>query len=165
MSSLNIFKIFFTSFALAFAVNISTAQAETVTAEDFQLVDSSGRVTAQLTTGGEGVPGLFIYDNNHVPRVTIGLYVDQSPTIVINDDKGRATGILRMRNNNGDPVIVLKENGQDKIIIDKNGIGNVSSYSDKISEYSAVFILALIGGYMGSKFNKQTNKVDEVVAI
>ena len=29
---------------------------------------------------------------------------------------------MRMVNNQGDPVLVLKEYGQDKVIIDKNGI-------------------------------------------
>ena len=90
-------KKFTSTFILIFVsifLSISNvAYAETMTSENFQLVNNAGQVTAQLTAGGDGTPGLFIYDNNRVPRITIGLYKDQVPTITINDAKGKATGI------------------------------------------------------------------------
>ena len=116
-------KKFTSTFILIFVsifLSISNvAYAETMTSENFQLVNNAGQVTAQLTAGGDGTPGLFIYDNNRVPRITIGLYKDQVPTITINDAKGKATGILRMMDNGGNPVLVLKDHEQDKIVIDK----------------------------------------------
>jgi hypothetical protein len=97
------------------------AFAETLSSENFELHDKSGRLTAQLTTSSDGTPAFFIYDQNGVPRVSIGLYPDGAPGVVLNDDKGLAGAIMRLVNNNGEPVVVLKENGQDRYIIRKDG--------------------------------------------
>ena len=94
--------------------------AETVTSDNFVLHDASGRTTAQLTTSGEGTPSLFIYDTKGVPRITIGLYPDGAPGVVLNDEKGLAAAILRLVYNNGNPVLVLKEDGQDRYILTEN---------------------------------------------
>lgn len=99
----------------------STLFAETVESENFVLRDASGRTTAQLTTSGDGTPAFFIYDNNGVVRVSIGLYPDGAPGVVLNDSKGLAGAIMRLVENNGEPVVVLKENGQDRYVIRKDG--------------------------------------------
>jgi hypothetical protein len=66
--------------------------------------------------------------------------------VVLNDEKGNASAIMRLVNNGGEPVIVLKENGQDKYIIDKNGIPNAPSGSDS---NTLVIMIALLGGVIG----------------
>lgn len=124
--------------------------AQTITGENFVLTGPDGKMTAQLATGGEGTPGLFFYDTRWVPRITIGLYGDQVPGIVLNDENGLATALLRMVNNQWDPVLVLKENGQDRLIIDKNGIGNTSGGSP-IGTMNMILI-SLISGWVGGFF-------------
>lgn len=106
-----------------------TSFAQTITGENFVLTGPDGKMTAQLVTGGEGTPALFFYDTHWIPRITIWLYGDQVPGIVLNDEKGLATALLRMVNNQWDPVLVLKENGQDRLIIDKNGARQTESQS------------------------------------
>lgn len=96
-------------------------QAKTVESDNFVLRDSSGNMTAQLTTSEEGTPAFFLYDKAQVPRVSIGLYADGAPGVVLNDDQGRAGAIMRLVNSNGEPVVVLKENGQDRYVIRKDG--------------------------------------------
>lgn len=96
--------------------------AQTIESDNFILTDGNGRTTAQLTKSGEGTPALFFYDGKWTPRISIGLYEDGVPGIVLNDEQWLATAILRMVNNQGNPALVLKENWQDKFIIDKNGI-------------------------------------------
>jgi hypothetical protein len=79
-------------------------------------------------------------------RISIGLYGDGVPGVVLNDEKGNASAIMRLVNNGGEPVVVLKENGQDKYIIDKNGIPNASSGS---GSNTLVIILAVLSGTIG----------------
>ncbi len=143
-------EIMKTSFILYSLLLISmplTSFAQTITGENFVLTGPDGKMTAQLATGGEGTPGLFFYDTRWVPRITIGLYGDQVPGIVLNDEKGLATALLRMVNNQWDPVLVLKENGQDHLIIDKNGIRNTPG-SSPIGTMNIIFI-SLISGWFG----------------
>lgn len=120
--------------------------ARTVESDNFILTDGYGRTTAQLTKSGEWTPALFFYDTRWTPRISIGLYGDGVPGVVLNDETGNASAIMRLVNNGGEPVIVLKENGQDKYIIDKNGIPNTSSGS---SSNIFIIMVALLGGIIG----------------
>lgn len=95
--------------------------AEPVVSDNFILRDAAGNTTAQLTTSGDGTPAFFIYDSHGVVRVSIGLYPDGAPGVVLNDSKGLAGAIMRLVDNNGEPVVVLKENGQDRYVIRKDG--------------------------------------------
>ena len=74
----------------------------------------------------------------------MGLYGDQVPTIALNDENGLATAILRMVNNQGDPVLVLKEYGKDRLIIDKNGSRESSGTSDM-----TLLLIGIISGAFG----------------
>ncbi len=122
---------------------IDWVSARTVESDNFILTDEYGRTTAQLTKSGEWTPALFFYDIHWTVRISIGLYGDGVPGVVLNDEKGNASAIMRLVNNGGEPVVVLKENGQDKYIIDKNGIPNTASGSNS---NTLVIILALLGG-------------------
>lgn len=123
--------------------------AETVSSENFVLRDSSGKMTAQLTTSGEGTPAFFIYDKSGVVRVSIGLYGDGAPGVVLNDKNGLAGAILRLVESGGDPVLVLKEGGVDKKIIDVRGrtqdAGGTSS-----TNMLYIFLVGLLGGVVGA---------------
>ena len=135
----------FLSFILGFlyAVGYSSVSAQTLSSDNFVLKGANGKVTAQLTTSGEGTPALFMYDDNNVVRISIGLYAGGIPSVVLNDDTGKAGAIMRLVNNNGNPVLVLKESGQDKLIIDKNGVPS------KGLSTIVILILASLFGFIG----------------
>jgi len=133
--------LFFTAFVLLFSYH--TVSAQTVSSDNFVLKGANGKVTAQLTTSGEGTPALFFYDENNVVRISIGLYAGGIPSVVLNDDTGKAGALMRLVNNNGNPILVLKENGQDTLIIDKNGVPS------KGLPTSIVIILAILFGFIG----------------
>ena len=98
------------------------ASAQTVTGTDFELKSASGTTTAQLTTSKEGTPALFFFDSHNVPRISIGLYPGGAPGIVLNDSQGRAAVLMRLLDTNGNPAVILKENGADKVVIDQSGV-------------------------------------------
>lgn len=111
-----IFKLLVMAIAVPF-----WASAETVSSENFVLTDNFGNMRGQMTYSSEGTPSVFLYDTHNVPRVWIGLYPDGAPGVVLNDDKGLAGALMRLVSSGGDPVLVLKEAGQDKVIIDTHG--------------------------------------------
>jgi hypothetical protein len=88
-----------------------------VTAEEFRLVNASGKTTAQLATSGEGSPCLFLFDKDGHARAEIGCYGDGMPFVVLNDPKGQATGIFRNAGSQESPVLVLKAQGRDRMIV------------------------------------------------
>ena len=118
--------------------------ANTVESENYILRDEQWRTTAQLTKSWEWTPALFFYDSKGVPRITIGLYGDGVPGIVLNDENWLATALLRMENNAWDPVLVLKEKWQDRYILDKNGVrmGSMGWWFSILQ----IFLLSLISG-------------------
>lgn len=101
--------------------------AEPVRSDNFVLTDASGRTTAQMTTSGEGTPAFFMYDTKGTVRISIGLYGDGAPGVVLNDEKGLAAAILRLVQNDGKPVLVLKEDGQDRYILRDTGVDMAGS--------------------------------------
>lgn len=133
----------------------SVATAQTVTSTDFKLKDQNGNVTAQLTTSGEGTPALFFYDKKQVPRISIGLYQGGIPGIVLNDEQGNAAAILRLVQNDGNPVLVLKEDGHDKYIIDTSGIPS----PEDTNELTIILALGagLLGGFLASSFRRSSS--------
>ncbi|GAB0174177.1 MAG: hypothetical protein HHAS10_00560 [Candidatus Altimarinota bacterium] len=150
-------KTFFLFLLLTFPFGIF---AQTVESDNFILTDGHGHTTAQLTKSGEGSPALFFYDTKGTPRISIGLYGDGVPGIVLNDQNGLATALLRMVNNQGEPVLVLKEYGQDKLIIDKDGARDNLPMS-RNGGFTLNFIFGilggLIGGFLASSYMKRIN--------
>jgi hypothetical protein len=132
---------------------ISLAYAQTVRGTDFVLTSPNGNTTAQLTTSGEGTPALFFYDAAHTVRISIGLYPDGAPGVVLNDSTGKAAAIMRLTESRGNPVLVLKENGQDRLIIDKSGVPTTSTPAALV--VITGFLAGLVGGFFGSKFTQR----------
>ncbi len=135
---------------LAILMGVSFVSAQTVTGDNFVLKGSNGNMMAQLTTSGEGTPALFFYDSRNVVRISIGLYADGVPGVVLNDDTGKAGAIMRLVTNKGEPVVVLKENGIDKVIIDKNGMPKGKETSMLMIVLVAIFS-GFVGGFLSSK--------------
>ncbi|MBI3725666.1 hypothetical protein HY251_17200 [bacterium] len=90
---------------------------KTVSAEEFRLVDASGKTTAQLARSGEGSPVLFFFDKDGHARLQVGLYADGGGLVGLFDAKGQATELLRTAGSQGSPVIVLKAGGKDRMIL------------------------------------------------
>jgi hypothetical protein len=136
----------------------STVFAQAVTSDDFVLKNTQGEVTARLTTSGEGTPALFFYDANKKVRISIGLYSDGVPGVVLNDENEKAGAIMRLVTNQGNPVVVLKENGQDKIIIDKNGLPK-SSTTSQIVPLALATLFGFLGGLLSMAFSRKKENV------
>lgn len=134
------------------------ACAETVSSENFILRDANGNMTAQLTTSGEGTPAFFMYDTAGVVRVSIGLYGDGAPGVVLNDNKGLAGAILRLVDSGGDPVLVLKENGEDKKIIDVRGRVSEPASNPVSGNVAYTFFVGILGGFVGTTLALKARK-------
>jgi hypothetical protein len=90
-------------------------------------------------------------------KLNLGIYADGAPTIVLFDNNNQAAALLRLADVNGRPVLVFKENGQDKIIIGLHS-GSVINPGNSVASgsvsYLSLFISAVIGliaGFIGSK--------------
>lgn len=130
--------------------SMPSVRAQTITGTDFVLTGPQGNITARLTTSGEGSPVLFFYDSRNTVRLSVGLYADGTPSVVLDDDSGRASAILRLVQNNGNPVLVLKENGQDKLVINKNGLPR--QQLPIAPSLGSGFAAGLIGGLLAAAF-------------
>lgn len=116
-----------------------------VKTEDLMLVDKRGQTTARLTTSGEGTPALFFYDDNDIVRISIGLYADGAPSVVLNDEAGQAAAIMRLVESAGTPVLVLKENGQDKLVIDQD----FSQKQNSPISWWMLIVVGIVSGVVG----------------
>ncbi len=96
--------------------------AQTVTGTAFELKSAAGSTTAQLTASKEGTPALFFYDSHAVPRISIGLYADGAPSVMLNDSAGRPAALLQLLDTNGNPALTFEKNGASKVVIDQNGV-------------------------------------------
>ena len=97
--------------------------AAVVSAERIQLTDAGGRVRAELAMSRDGAPGIFFYDTKGRNRLVLGLYSpaeSEYPFVVLNDVQQRAVGIFRVFGNRETPVVVLKNQGQDRSIYGLN---------------------------------------------
>ena len=135
----------------------TTHAADVLTAREFQLIGPNGRMTAQLTTSQEGTPAFFLYDSSGKVKLNLAIYPDGAPGIILFDNHNQAAALLRLTDNNGHPVLVFKENGQDKMIVGLHNQsvikpGNVLSSLPSLSEIIITAIIGLIAGFIGSKF-------------
>jgi hypothetical protein len=101
-------------------VSTVSKSSTSVSAENFMLVDKSGKLRAQLAMSREGSPALFLMDTNGAARVVLGIYPpaeNELPFLVLNDAKGSAAGIFRLVGANEFPYLVLKHGGSDRAIL------------------------------------------------
>jgi hypothetical protein len=96
---------------------------DTVSVRRLRLMDETGKPRAELAFSQEGGPGLFFYDTQGRNRLVLGLYApaeSEYPFVVLNDTKQHAAGIFRLFGQYETPVVVLKNNGQDRSILGLN---------------------------------------------
>lgn len=88
-----------------------------ISAEQFVLVDGSGKTMGQLCKSGEGSACLFLYDKDGHARLQAGCYGDGQPFFGLFDAKNNAVGLFRVAGSQGSPVVVLKAGGKDRMIV------------------------------------------------
>jgi hypothetical protein len=94
--------------------------SDVVAARGFELVDDQGRRQILIATSNEGSPSIWFFDKNGKARLNLGLYGDGNAAVVLNDDAERAVEIFRTVGPRSAPVLVMKSNGTDRIIMGVN---------------------------------------------
>jgi hypothetical protein len=146
-------------------------RAPAITASDFQLTGSDGRVAARLTMSGEGTPALFFFDKQGRNRMNLSLYPEGVGGLVMNDTEGRAVAIVRMHGTHERPVLVFKSGGQDRLIVglrdDESGEpylqpvprGIIESASPELVQYLwpvLQVVVAALAGFVAGKVASRT---------
>lgn len=107
-----------------FLVGPATANAQVtptlISAESFELTDRNGKKIGLISNSPAGTPGIWLFDRNGKVRLNIGLYEDDNATIVLNDSNEEAVQIFRTVGEKNAPVLVMKHNGQDRIVLGLN---------------------------------------------
>jgi hypothetical protein len=101
----------------------ATPQQDIVSASRIRLVDTGGKLRAELAMSGDGGPALFFYDSAGRNRLVLGLYSpaeSEYPFVVLNDTQQHAAGIFRLFGAHETPVVVLKNQGRDRSIYGLN---------------------------------------------
>ena len=99
----------------------ATQAADVVSTRALEVVGADGRRQIVMGTSGEGSPGIWIYDRNGKVRLSLGLYGDNNASLVLNDESERAVEIFRTVGERSMPVLVLKAQGRDRIVMGLNG--------------------------------------------
>lgn len=84
------------------------------------LVDSQGRIRAQLGFAKEGPPGFWIMDEKGVARISMGLYPDGTAHLGLQDKNGLMIQLMRSVGASEAPLLIFKSRGQDKMITGLN---------------------------------------------
>lgn len=92
-----------------------------VSTRTLEVVGADGRRQIVMGTSSEGSPGIWVYDRKGKVRLSLGLYGDNNASIVLNDESERAVEIFRTVGEHSLPVLVMKSQGQDRIVMGLNG--------------------------------------------
>ena len=95
--------------------------ASVLSTRALEVVGADGRRQIVMGTSGEGSPGIWIFDRNGKVRLSIGLYGDNNSSIVLNDQNEQAVQIFRTVGPQAAPVLVMKSQGRDRIVMGLDG--------------------------------------------
>ena len=131
MTKQNLFSMLFGFLgALLFYVlkdpTLSMASSPVIVGSAFNLVDSNGRLRAQLAFSKEGPPAFWLMDEQGRARVVHGLYPDGTGFMGLQDAKGQMIELLRSFGADEAPLLIFKHSGQDMMITGLNP-GDVST--------------------------------------
>ena len=107
--------------ARAEAQSESASRAGVLSTHMLEVVGADGRRQIVMGTSGEGSPGIWIFDRNGKARLSIGLYGDNNASVVLNDEREQAVQIFRTAGEKSAPVLVMKSQGRDRIVMGLNG--------------------------------------------
>jgi hypothetical protein len=99
----------------------TTLRSSVLSTHTLEVVGADGRRQIVMGTSGEGSPGIWIFDRNGKVRLSIGLYGDNNASVVLNDEREQAVQIFRTVGERSAPVLVMKSQGRDRIVMGLNG--------------------------------------------
>lgn len=103
----------------------SSAKTDSViSANRIDLLDSKGKLKAQLGIGNEGSPAMWFFDSNGKSRLNLGVYGDGSAFIGLQDKNEQMLQLMRSFGPNEAPLHIFKMKGQDQMIMGLNPAGN-----------------------------------------
>lgn len=111
---------FFHFFQVSLFSNATAAAPSVQTATGFNLVDSQGRIRAQLGFAKEGPPGFWILDQKGTARIAMGLYPDETAHFGLQDKNGAMIELMRSFGPKESPLLIFKQSGQDEMIAGLN---------------------------------------------
>lgn len=91
--------------------------ADIVAARGFEMVDEQGRRQILIATAREGSPAIWMFDRNGKARLNLLIYEDGNAGVVLNDAEERAVQIFRTVGSRSAPVLVMKSEGRDRIVL------------------------------------------------
>lgn len=94
--------------------------ANVISARQFNLFDSNGRLRAQLAFAKQGPPGFWIMDERGTARIAMGLYEDGTSHIGLQDKDGNMIELLRSIGSDEAPLLIFKNRGADRMILGLN---------------------------------------------
>lgn len=100
------------------AQNVATF--DVLSTRQFELMDTGGRRRGLISTGDRGAPGVWFFDQNGKARLNLGLYDDGNAYVVLNDENEQAVELFRTVGDKQSPVLVLKSQGKDRIVMGLN---------------------------------------------
>ena len=95
----------------------SASVKQTISTRELEIVGADGRRQIVMGTSREGTPALWLFDKNGKARISVGLYEDGNAGIVLTDDQERAVEIFRTVGGDSSPVLVMKAEGRDRIVM------------------------------------------------
>lgn len=98
----------------------SAAPNAVVSATGFNLVDSQGKLRAQLGFSKEGPPGFWIMDQRGTARIAMGLYPDETAHFGLQDKEGQMIELMRSIGSGESPLLIFKHKGRDTMITGLN---------------------------------------------
>ena len=98
-----------------------TSPPDVLSTHMLEVVGADGRRQIVMGTSTEGSPGIWILDRNGKVRLSIGLYGDNNASVVLNDEREQAVQIFRTVGERSAPVLVMKSQGRDRIVMGLNG--------------------------------------------
>lgn len=122
-------KIVFLGFLGAFLFHLAqthllpeafASSAKKITASGFDLVDSQGRLRAQLAFSKDGPPGFWLMDEKGTARLAMGLYPDGTAHYGLQDKNGRMIQLARSFGAQEAPLLIFKTEGSDSMIMGLN---------------------------------------------
>jgi hypothetical protein len=98
----------------------SAAPNGILSATGFNLVDTQGRLRAQLGFSKEGPPGFWMMDQRGTARIAMGLYPDETSHLGLQDKNGQMIQLMRSIGSGESPLLIFKHSGEDSMITGLN---------------------------------------------
>ena len=113
-------------FEINFFAKAKADNASEINASAINLVDSLGKPRVQIGFAKEGPPGIWVLDEKGIARIAMGLYLDGTSHIGLQDKNGMMIELMRSLGANESPLLIFKSKGQDQMILGLSTLGDQS---------------------------------------